>query len=66
MGPVGPPSMGGECSNVGARGLGLSPQQEAGEGPFAGAPVQGETIIGTLPSALHTQERHPSMLLRLL
>lgn len=33
-------SMGGECSHVGAGGLGLSPQQEAAEGPSAGTLVQ--------------------------
>lgn len=56
VGPVWPPSMGGECSNGDMRGLGLSPYQEATEGPSAGALVQVGRLCSTLPSALYTQE----------
>lgn len=44
-------SLGGECSSVGAGGLGLSPQQEAVEGPSAGTLVQ----AGGLWQQLHTE-----------
>lgn len=40
--------MGGECSNVGTGGLGLSPQQEAVEGPSAGTLAQAGSLWQSL------------------
>lgn len=55
-------SMGGECSNVGAGGLGLSPQQEAVEGPSAGTLVQAGRLWQTLCPQTYTLRKASSML----
>lgn len=60
VGPVWPPSMGGECSNGDMRGLGLSPYQEATEGPSAGALVQvGRLCRHSALSPIHPRRRPP-------
>lgn len=65
VGPVWPPSMGGECSNGDMRGLGLSPLQEATEGPSAGALVQVGRLWQALCPQPYTPKKAPSMLLSL-
>lgn len=55
-------SMGGECSNVGAGRLGLSPQQEAVEGPSAGTPVQAGRLWQSLCPQPYTPRHTPCSL----